>query len=217
MAPKGRCCCGSRSTHLFAGLARCAACAEADPVEAPHQLAVPTHAVLDALRTAGATFDSTIHVELRSLQRFRTTFPYEFPAEGALGLTRTLVQANGTRTGKIVVSIVAGLPDARFRRVFAHELGHAVMYDRGILDPPLHIVEGMAEYFAHVYLSRACASTEERRLDRELVANPDPVYGDGFRAVERAIARYGFRTVFVHLHRGDPAGVGLGQGRSSST
>jgi hypothetical protein len=209
MPSEQRCCCGRRSTHLFAGLARCAGCAADDPVEGPDQLAAPTHAVLDVLRAAGVTFDATIHVELRSLERFRATFPDEFPPEGALGLTRTLVRGDGRRAGKIVVSIVAGLPDARFRRVFAHEMGHAVMYDRGIVDLPERVVEGMAEYFAHVYLNRTDAGGEERNLAQELAENPDPVYGGGFRAVRRAVAQHGFRTVFVQLNRGDLAAVGL--------
>lgn len=196
--------CGYPSTHEFAGLSRCGDCSAASPVERPDQLAVPTRAVLNALASAGVTYQSRVLVELRSGSVLRRT-----GADGTLGLTRTLVDAGGRRAGRIVITMVAGLPDVVFRQVFAHELGHAVMYDRGITRVPLTVAEGMAEYFAHIYLTRDGASAAEHRLAAHVATNPDPIYGEGFRAVCGAIDRFGFRTVFIALHRQDLASIGL--------
>lgn len=196
--------CGLPGTEVFAGLPRCFECAADSPVERPDQLATPTGAVLTAIAAAGATYESRVVVELRSARVLHLA-----GAAGALGLTRTLIDDRGRRAGRIVITMAAGLPDAVFRQVFAHELGHAVMLDRGITRVPLAIGEGMAEYFAHIYLTRDGASGAEQRLAGHLTTNPDPIYGDGFRAVRKAIERFGFRSVFVALHRQDLAGIGL--------
>lgn len=194
---------------MFAYIPRCGPCA-VGAVESPAQLSTPTKSVVGGLQGIGLSYRSDVHVELRSKSKLVEQLgPDSFHA---LAVTRSLVRPNGRTSGRIVVTMTAGLPDPLFRTVFAHELMHAVMRDRHINGLPLPVEEGMAQFIAYAYLNYVDHGIPQKltaQLIDDIVTRDDPVYGGGFRAVRRAVSRFGFRTVFVAMGTQDLGSVGL--------
>ncbi|MFB9333738.1 protein DA1 [Actinoplanes octamycinicus] len=97
--------------------------------------------------------------------------------------------------------VVRDLPLARFGAVVAHEVMHAYLAQRGFGMLPPAVEEGLCQLLAHAWLKDqpgAPAEWERRRI----ATNPDPVYGDGFRAARAAAIRTGsVRRMLEHVRR----------------
>jgi hypothetical protein len=199
------CFCGRPATEDFLGLARCAACASDDPVESPEQVSASARPVLDVLREAGVDLDASIYPQLLSREGYGPVLENS----GVLALSRTETGTVGSMHGRVVISIVAGFPEALFRRLLAHELAHAFLLSRGVVHTPSWIEEGLAESFAHLYLGRPDATPAERLLDAELGPSSDRYHRVGFDTVRTAIDEHGLVTVLDAVRAGDAASVGL--------
>lgn len=202
-------CCGAPASNAFASVNRCGSC-RVGAVDSPTQLSGPAGSVLTALKAMGLSHSSPIHVELRTTTKLVEDLGADFVH--SLAVTRSAIRADGTTIGKVIITMTAGLPDGMFRYTFAHELGHAVMRDRNVNGLPLPVEEGMAQFIAHAFLTQSAHGlppTLAAGLARQIERRTDHVYGDGFRAVYRAVSRHGFRPTWVALYRGNLASVGL--------
>ncbi|WP_099343950.1 MULTISPECIES: protein DA1 [unclassified Actinoplanes] len=97
--------------------------------------------------------------------------------------------------------VVRDLPLVRFGAVVAHEVMHAYLVQHGFGELPPPVEEGLCELLAHAWLKGepgAPAEWERRRI----MDNPDPVYGNGFRAARQAALRVGgVSRMLAHVRR----------------
>ena len=107
------------------------------------------------------------------------------PSRGVLlGLTDQWIVIGGPTTVS-AIRVVAGMPPTYFGRAVAHEIGHAWLAQYG-RNPVAHeIEEGLCELYAYAWLKRERSPLADW-LRSQLRANPDPVYGGGFRTVHVA-------------------------------
>lgn len=97
-----------------------------------------------------------------------------------------------------LISIVHGLTGAEFRACCAHELGHIYQYRANFPDLPVLISEGLCELFKFTWYAGLGAESARDALKR-LWANPDPVYGGGFRFVYPALLGRTLVGVMEHV------------------
>ncbi|MGY2126971.1 hypothetical protein [Blastococcus sp. SYSU DS0617] len=200
-APR-ECYCGAPADEDFLGMPRCARCAADDPVEEPADLARHVRPVFGVLRAAGVPLNGRIGVELVSREYYGPVLE----GSGPLALGR--IEEAGAN---LTITIVAGFPDALFRRVLSHHVGRAVLLGHEVADAPSWIADGVGEHVAHLYLGRPDASPAERLLDAEVgkstsTRSLDPLR---IRIVVDAIEREGLLPVLDALRAGQPASVGL--------
>jgi hypothetical protein len=98
------------------------------------------------------------------------------------------------------IAILHGLPQWHFEAVAAHELGHAWLFLNRFPPLPPTIEEGICELCEYLWL-REQDRPEARWLLRAMDDNPDPVYGEGYRAVRRALEDRTLHEVFEHVWR----------------
>jgi hypothetical protein len=98
------------------------------------------------------------------------------------------------------IAILHGLPQWHFEAVAAHELGHAWLFLNRFPPLPPTIEEGICELCEYLWL-REQDRPEARWLLRAMDDNPDPVYGEGYRAVRRALEGRTLHEVFEHVWR----------------
>ncbi|WP_327006629.1 protein DA1 [Dactylosporangium sp. NBC_01737] len=178
-----------------AGMMRCPRCL-VDAVETQREARLHLPSVRRQMTEIG--------LELPERVRVRIVSPQEAEAVAGplatgvlLGLTEQLIGGEeGTRvTG---ISIVAGMPPTYFGRAVAHEIGHAWLALRGRAPVDDVVEEGVCELFAYAWLRRR-GTPMALQLRSRLGANPDPVYGGGFRMVHQAVQRHGIATVLDRL------------------
>ena len=80
-----------------------------------------------------------------------------------------------------------------------HEAGHAWVAQTGGHTGDASIAEGFCELLSYAWLKRQPGEYATGLRDMIRV-NPDPVYGDGFRAVHAAVQRRGMTAVLASLH-----------------
>lgn len=133
------------------------------------------------LRQAGLPWwPQTFPLRLVEQSALRRTFP----TPGLEGRIATVQRQTDGRTERYVPEIIAlrGLPATQLGSVLAHELGHAWVFHQGIPNLPTQTEEGFCELCAHLWLDYLATPTA-RHLQSRLAANPNPIYGDGFRQV----------------------------------
>lgn len=126
-----------------------------------------------------------------------------------LGVTRASLDHKRRAQGPITIGIVSGLPDEVFRAVLVHEFAHA--FFAGLPHKPVlqdRVEEGFAEALAFLYLEQDLAGEGARRRMTSMMANPDPVYGEGLRLMLPAVRREGAATVAQALAEGNLAVIG---------
>ncbi len=117
-----------------------------------------------------------------------------------LGQTRKQLVTNGQ--GQVVrrevdeVVILEGLPEEQFRTVALHELCHAWLHLEGYDQLPLQVEEGLCTLIEYLHLSTLATPTSKARL-ASLEANPDPIYGEGFRQAHQAYERQGLTRLLA--------------------
>ena len=120
---------------------------------------------------------------------------------GRLGLTHSTRHTRNGKTERVeidFVAIVGGLPRMLFETVAAHELGHVWLIQHGISGLPQHHEEGFCELLAYRHLL-AAGGAEADVYARAIAANPDPIYGGGYRALAALTANVGFAAVVQSL------------------
>ncbi|MBY9075965.1 protein DA1 [Nocardioides sp. WL0053] len=126
-----------------------------------------------------------------------------------LGVTQWTHDGYGRLTGAITIGIAAGLPRPHFRRVLAHEFGHALLAQAGPAKVSPVVAEGFSEALALEHLRGSGAGAVERQIAAQMIASEDPLYGGGLRLVAFAVDRYGLKAVLHALETGRAAAVGL--------
>lgn len=179
-----------------AGELRCPTCCGLDPIETQLDARRRLPAIRADLAAVGVVLTTRVRVSLVD--------PAELQAEltptGAgtiLGLTDHLVQAGDAHVA-VSIRVAAGLPAMWFGRTVAHEIGHAWLVQQGGPAAAPELAEGLCELFAHAWLKRQPGALAAE-LRRQLQANPDRVYGGGFRMVHAAVLRVGIGTVLEGL------------------
>lgn len=139
-------------------------------------------------------------VRLRSRTHVRLVDPSELPSThpGQAGEVAGLTLLSGTSA--VEIRVLRGLTPARFGSVVAHETMHAYLFERGFpcTHPPSE--EGMCELLAHEWVRRRKGPLFRWEQDR-LEQNPDPVYGNGFRAARSSVERQGIVETLRTLRR----------------
>lgn len=125
-------------------------------------------------------------------------------ASGTHGLGTTTWNVLGRRlSGTITIRMQRDLPVFVFRHVLAHEFAHAALAGGpGLSAVPPALHEGFAEALAIVHVRAADTGGASAGYLAAVLANPDPVYGDGLRAVLPVIESLGLPRVLSALRAG---------------
>ena len=102
------------------------------------------------------------------------------------------------RDRKHIIYILHGLPERTFEGVAAHEMMHVWTNLNAPKTPAPRLNEGISNCASFWIYSRHRDQMAEY-LIRNLRENPDPVYGEGFRQVQRYIRKKGLRSLLEHL------------------
>ena len=113
-------------------------------------------------------------------------------SEGVLGL------AYSKENGVYRVCVLRNLSKIAFAGVFAHEILHLWQYGKNIF-PPSPICEGFCNLGEYLVLGSIDKAEAQRRMANEL-QNPDPVYGEGFRALKVIYDTKGWDKVIETLY-----------------
>lgn len=95
------------------------------------------------------------------------------------------------------IFFLSGTPKSKLIEVFAHELGHDWMIANYPGVKSLKLREGFSEYCA--WMTNRLFGQE--RMNRRIMDNPDPIYGEGFRTVYKVSQDDGLSSVRQFLHR----------------
>jgi len=111
------------------------------------------------------------------------------------------------------ISIVRGLTRPDFSACCAHEIGHIYQYRANLPDLPVLLSEGLCELFKFTWYAAQGTESAQNAL-RRLWANPDPVYGAGFRFAFEALLGRTLASVMEHVEQYGhlpPAAMGQAQ------
>lgn len=149
-----------------------------------------------SLRNLGFRLPTRVRVRLVAADELPSPSIGRHPSGTVFGATRLVDHGDGVDVVDMLV--LAGLTPTHFGRTVAHESGHAWLAQTGCRPRHAAIEEGFCELLAYAWLKRRPGDLAAA-LRHHLVSNPDPVYGDGFRAVHAATRRHGIRTVVASL------------------
>jgi hypothetical protein len=96
------------------------------------------------------------------------------------------------------IIILYGLSRIRFLDVIAHELMHVWLFQNGPDDHEERLCEGSCQYASYLALLDDNSEESQDFIDRKL-ANPDPVYGEGFRRVKQFVDEVGLVNWLEYL------------------
>jgi hypothetical protein len=120
---------------------------------------------------------------------------------GSARLGRTARRTwHGGRSEVLGIDVARGLTVWHFGAVTAHEIGHAWLTQHGATGLRPMLEEGTCELFSAAWLKKQ-PSPLAAALRRAIADNPDPVYGNGYRAVRSAVVRHGVAAVLTSLSR----------------
>lgn len=190
--------CGIPTRDAFRTTPRCARCADG-AVDRAEDLAAAFTPVRDALERRGFRVRGEVRVVLRSTEKLVATGA--FPSATTCGQTRWL-QDHRNAASRLTILLAAGLPRVDFQSTVAHEWAHAFIAQRGRVDLPPQLSEGFAQFVAHEYLVLDCPGPEAAGHARQIAAEPDPVYGGGYRRIRSLVDRHGTPAVIKALVQG---------------
>lgn len=98
------------------------------------------------------------------------------------------------QNGKIKVYVQSHHTKIHFAGILAHELLHAWCFKHGLLNIPPIVAEGMCN-LASYYVYHTIDFPLARIYEKQLFEDPDPIYGDGFRAMYEVFKEYGWDGV----------------------
>lgn len=119
------------------------------------------------------------------------------------GLTETSIYTvNGKESSREVkgIVIVGGLAREHFEAVLAHEYGHVWLFLSRLDHPTELLAEGFCELVRHEWLKQL-ATPLALELQTRMCESKDPIYGDGFRLMEKTWREKGLRGVLGLLGR----------------
>ncbi|MDJ0837148.1 MAG: protein DA1 [Acidobacteriota bacterium] len=121
----------------------------------------------------------------------------------SLGMARTTTIMRGKQVVERrfeEIIIMNALPEEMFRMVAAHELCHAWLFLKGFRELPERVEEGLCTLAEGLWLERQKTEIASIRLKR-LHKNPDPVYGDGFRAAKKALKKMKVGELLTYVRK----------------
>lgn len=166
-----------RETVLPDGRSRCARCSKW-AVDRQSDVGAVVRVVRPFLHSLGLRLPNQVRVELVEPADLRTN-----AGERAHGLT--VVEQGGWGRGPRVrgIKVVSGMTATQFGQVVAHEMGHGwLSLCPGRRTPVLE--EGICELIGSWWLRHRGGRLAEHYLE-QLLQNPDPLYGDGYRSAYR--------------------------------
>jgi hypothetical protein len=164
-----------------------------DAVETQEQVRVHLPDVRRQMASVGIELTTPVRVELRDADWLNGAV--DKPGLGTcLGVTLACTWPDDRSVEVRSIGIARGLPPTHFGQTVAHEIGHAWLFQRGVIDLEPALTEGVCELLAGAWLKRCNTPTAEVMRD-SLMTNPDPVYGDGYRMVRDAVIRHGVAAV----------------------
>lgn len=102
----------------------------------------------------------------------------------------------------LTVSMLNGLPRMECVKVLAHELTHAWLFANGRTKTKPLLCEGSCNYVAYLVL-RQYPGPEAEFVTRNMLADPDPVYGEGLRRVKAWVEKVGIDAWVQYLQKSD--------------
>lgn len=162
--------------------------------------------VIAAMQAVGfAYIPDYIKVELSEDQGLLNERLRASPTGNIHGFTRTarrLIPGYGEIL-EHSIHVLSGLPRIAFMGVLAHELLHVWIHEQGLSHLSHAEVEGFCNLGTALMLSRATAG-EEATLAQVLLQrmdeDPDPAYGDGYRAMAWRREQFGWPALLQALH-----------------
>ncbi|MCF7796288.1 MAG: protein DA1 [Lentisphaeria bacterium] len=110
--------------------------------------------------------------------------------------TQTL---NGRLTNQShTIYVLDNVPPLAIGSTLAHELMHIWIAQNTTNYHQPKLEEGVCNYLSYIYLKESVNTSSEYML-RQLLENPDPVYGAGFRAVKSKFSGYPLRDLLDYL------------------
>ncbi|KAI3773875.1 hypothetical protein L1987_48414 [Smallanthus sonchifolius] len=111
------------------------------------------------------------------------------------------------------ILILCGLPRFLTGSILAHEMMHAWLRLKGYPTLREDVEEGICQVIAHMWLTSAIASISVSRQGKgspfekkladffkhQIESDISPVYGNGFRAGNRAVLKYGLQKTLYHI------------------
>lgn len=183
-------------TDLAPRLRRCPTCAD-DAVATPEALRGHVPGVRQITRDLGFALASRVQVVFATPGELPAGADDRHGADAVLGHTK--LRVTGARSAEAtIIQLQRGLPAFMFGRVLAHELGHAWLAQLGARPLSGAVEEGVCELLSYAWLKRSGVPFAEAVRDR-IRANPDPVYGNGFRDVHKAVRRHGIAALVASL------------------
>ena len=98
------------------------------------------------------------------------------------------------QNGKIKIYVQSHHTKIHFAGVLAHELVHSWCFKHGLLSIPDQIAEGICN-LASYYVYHTIDFPLARIYEQQLLQDPDPVYGEGFRAMFDIYKEHGWDAV----------------------
>ena len=185
---------------------RCDTCA-ATAIENVQQAKLHIPKLVDWVEAQGVSFrHKTFRFEVLDRADFNAR---EGGRRDPLGLTISTRYLRNQRVDHAKVESVAilqGLPLTLFAGVCVHELGHVWLVQHNIVNLALVDEEGFCELLAY---RRYTGAPDEVEINRNaalfyahaIAENSNPVYGDGFRKLQRLEERVGFAQIIKALLR----------------
>ena len=177
------------------GRLRCPTCA-AGAIETVADVKTHLGGIRQTTAELGFSLPHRVRVDLDDdIARYQDAARHGGP--GLLGITE--VRYTGAQMGTVAgIRVQRGMPSLIFGKVVAHELGHAWLAQRGLRPVDGVTEEGVCELIAYAWLKRN-GTLFAQHLRTQMLANTDPVYGVGFRAVHEASRVHGIRAVISAL------------------
>lgn len=115
------------------------------------------------------------------------------------GLTLSHVHfTNYKRTGVThQIGILSGLPLVEFEAVMAHELLHVWQQEHGVKFSPMYS-EGLCELGAFLIYAQDDSDLSKHLLQK-MMKNEDPVYGNGFRLMQKKLEALGWKGLIQDI------------------
>jgi hypothetical protein len=103
----------------------------------------------------------------------------------------------------IKVSLLHGMPRTQMVSTCAHELAHVWQFQNGRLDQDPVVSEGSCNFAAYLVLRKIGGEYADFVIEN-MLKDPDPVYGEGFRRVKRYVEREGTQSWLKRLKKKNP-------------
>lgn len=124
------------------------------------------------------------------------------PSKSVHGCTlaeQRIENARVVRTATVVY-LLGSLPTALFDGIAAHELGHVWAFHSGCPRHAHALGEGFCNYLRYL-VHRAGGGLDNEFYARQMMADDNPSYGQGFRIVKRLAERKGFPALLDHMRK----------------